>query len=94
MTLGEALEGYLKESGLLKPMRDFKILDAWREALGPELSKRARAIQFRAGTLIVETESAAYRHELSAFTGEAFRQKANQILGAQRIQNVTYKLKH
>ena len=92
--MGQALDGFLKESGLLKNMREFKIYDAWRQALGPELCKRARAIQFRAGTLVVETESAAYRHELSSFTGEGFRQRANEILGSPRIHKVTYKLKH
>ena len=94
LTLGEALDGYLKESGLIKHMRDFKVIDAWRQALGPELCKRARAIQFRAGTLVVETESAAHRHELSSFTGETYRQRANEILGSTRIHKVTYKLKH
>ncbi len=93
-TLGDALKAYFKESGLDTRMRDFAVFDAWRKALGTELCKRARAIQFKSGTLVVETESAAHRSELSSFTGEQFRQRANQILGGERITKITYKLKH
>ena len=88
------MQSYFKEAGLDTRMRDFRIFDAWREALGTELCKRARAIQFRSGTLVVETESAAHRSELASFTGEQYRQRANQILGGERIQKITYKLKH
>ncbi|MCB9912687.1 MAG: DUF721 domain-containing protein [Planctomycetes bacterium] len=93
-TLNEALNAFLKQSGLDKQMRDFAVYDAWRKALGPELCKRARAVQFKAGKLVVETESAAHRHELSSFTGESFRRRANEILGSERIHQITYKLKH
>ncbi|MEZ6002903.1 MAG: DUF721 domain-containing protein [Planctomycetota bacterium] len=93
-TLGDALKAFLQESGLDKRMRESVVFDAWHKALGPEFSKRARAIQFRSGNLVVETESAAHRHQLVSFTGERFRRRANEILGADRILKVTYKLKH
>ena len=52
--LGDALRSFLKESGLGAQMRDWKVFDAWREVLGPELAQRARAVAFRRGELVVE----------------------------------------
>lgn len=89
----QALKALFKETGLDQQMRDFAVFDAWRRALGSEFCKRARAVQFRNGTLTVETESSAQRHELSSFTGESYRQKANTILGADRIRRIQFKLK-
>ncbi|MFT4647108.1 MAG: hypothetical protein ACI9X4_000315 [Glaciecola sp.] len=92
-TMEQALKALFKETGLDQQMRDFAVFDAWRKALGTEFCKRARAVQFRSGVLTVETESSAQRHELASFTGESYRQKANTILGMERIRRVTYKLK-
>ncbi len=93
LTMQQALKSLFKETGLDQKMRDFAVYDAWRQALGPEFSKRARAVHFRNGLLTVETESSAQRHELASFTGESYRQQANTILGADRIRRITYKLK-
>ena len=89
----QALKALFKETGLDRKMRDFAVFDAWRQALGTEFCKRARAVQFRNGVLTVETESSAQRHELASFTGESYRQKANSILGVDRIQRINFKLK-
>ena len=91
--LGDALRRFLKDSGLGAQMRDWKVYDAWREVLGPELSLRARAVAFRRGELIVEVESAAHLQELKTFTGETYRHAANQSLGSPRITSVSFKLK-
>ena len=69
------------------------MLGAWREALGVEFAQRARAVRFKGGELLVEVGSAAHRQELSAFTGEGFRRRANQRLGAEIIRRVTFRLK-
>ena len=89
----QGLKALFKETGLDQQMRDFAVYDAWRQALGKDFSKRARAVQFRGGVLTVETESSAQRHELASFTGESYRQQANNILGTERIKRITYKLK-
>jgi hypothetical protein len=91
--LGDAIGAFLKDSGLGPKMREWKVYDAWREVLGPELGKRARAVAFRRGELVVEVESAAHLQELKTFTGEAYRIAANRSLGSERIRVVAFKLK-
>lgn len=89
----DAVGDFLRASGLASKMRDWPIYQAWREVLGEELSRRARAVDFKRGELIVEVESAAHHHELANFTGERYRQLTNQHLGREAIRKVSFKLK-
>jgi hypothetical protein len=92
-SMGQAVKSFLAESGLGSKLRDLPVYEAWQEALGEELSRRARPVDFRRSELIVEVESAAHMHELANFTGERYRQLANRNLGSERISKVTFKLK-
>lgn len=89
----DALKEYLRESGLGPRLRHHQVYEAYGRALGPALSKRAQPVRFQSGRLTVEVESAAHMHELANFSGETIRRKANQILGAEQIARVEFKLK-
>jgi hypothetical protein len=84
---------FLSSSGLARKLSDTRVLGAWREALGPELAPRAKAVRFRRGELTVEVASAALRQELEAFTGDNYRRAANERVGAETIRRVTFRLK-
>ena len=86
------LERYLRQSGLGAKLRDASVFKAWRDALGPTLAARARPVRFERGQLEVEVRSAPHFHELSNFTGESYRTKANQRLGSERILTVVFRL--
>ncbi len=88
-----AVESFLRSSGLAQHMGDIKVYSAWRDVTGPDLCRRARAVAFRGGELVVEVESSPQLSELKGFTGETYRQEANRLLGSNRIRRVNYKLK-
>ena len=90
---GDALKGYLKSSGLDQKFRELPVFDAWIEAVGEALARRARPVRFHAGELTVEVESAAHRQELVSFSGEQYRKLANRRLGRETIERVLFKLK-
>ena len=90
----EAVKEFLAASGLGSKLRDWPVYEAWRDALGPELARRARAVDFRRGELVVEVESAAHLHELVSFTGERYRQLTNRRLGRDAVRKVSFKLKN
>ena len=92
-SVGQALQDFLQTSGLGAKLRDSRVYEAWSEALGEDLARRARAVDFRRGELSVEVESAAHLSELKSFTGERYRQLANRHLGSERIRRVAFKLK-
>ena len=89
----DSLKAFLRESGLGARMRDWKVYEAWSDALGAEMSRRALAVRFDKGELLVEVGSAVHLHELRNFTGEQYRRVANQRLGQERIRRVAFKLK-
>lgn len=89
----DAVRDFLRNSGLGAKLRDWPVYEAWGVVLGGDLSRRARAVDFRRGELIVEVESAVHHAELSNFTGERYRQLTNQHLGREAVRKVTFKLK-
>ncbi len=93
MALGDAMRGFLRESGLGAQLRHARVYAAWSEALGEKLSARARPVHFQFGELTVEVESAPHLHELQNFTGEQFRRAANRALGEEYIKKILFRLK-
>jgi len=92
VAMQDAMRGFLSASGLGTRLQRPAAFAAWDEAVGPGLARRARPVRFAAGELQVEVESAAHLHELSAFTGEGYRQQANERLGEPAIRRVTFRL--
>lgn len=90
--IGVALGRYLRDSGLGSRLRDAAVYRAWRQAVGTSLAARAVPVRFDDGVLEIAVASAAHLQELQNFTGEAFRKKANQRLGSERIRGVTFRL--
>ena len=91
--LGRAISQFLQTSGMGDKMRDWKVHEAWRDALGPELAQHATSVDFRRGELVVEVASSAHKHELVNFTGEQYRREANRRMGNNRIRRVSFKLR-
>ena len=50
--------------------RDALLVDAWRQALPPDLARHCRLCEVAAGNLIVEAEPGPYMHELRAIRSE------------------------
>jgi hypothetical protein len=89
-----AIDGFLSGSGVGTRMRHAAVYDAWREVIGPAMTRRAKPVRFDKGELVVEVDSAAHMHELEGFTGENHRRAANARMGVERIRRVTFRLKH
>jgi len=88
----DALVGFLRQTGLDSKLAQARVFNAWRDALGEAMARRARAVRFQEGELLVEVQSAAHLHELTNFTGDRYRVLANQKLGAARITRVVFQL--
>jgi hypothetical protein len=91
--LKDAVGGFLRASGLATRMRHLEVFRAWNRAIGEGLARRAKPVRFERGDLVVEVDSAAHHQELVAFTGEGFRERANELLGGPTIRRVTFRLK-
>lgn len=92
MSVGDALSEYLTESGLLRRKRAVPAIDAWNQAVGDDLARRARAVSFRRGELLVEVDSPALLSELRGFAAEDLRTRADALLEGAKIRKLTFKL--
>ena len=86
------LQRYLRDSGIGPKLRNVAVFKAWRDAVGIQLAARARPVRFEDGELEVAVKSAAHLQELVNFTGEGYRERANQKLGSPRIRRVVFRL--
>jgi hypothetical protein len=93
VSMPEAVGGFLRASGLSARMKSWPVFQAWIEALGSDLARRARPVRFERGELVVEVDSAAHFQELASFTGEGYRERANAKLSKPEIRRVAFRLK-
>jgi Dna[CI] antecedent, DciA len=93
VSMTEALGGFLRASGLGARMKSWPVFQAWIEALGSDLARRAKPVRFERGELLVEVDSATHFQELASFTGEGYRERANAKLAKPEIRRVTFRLK-
>jgi hypothetical protein len=61
-------------------------------AVGPDVAKHCRVAGFRAGKLVVETESAPLYSELTGFKREAIRLAMNHSLKHQKIAQLVFRM--
>ena len=88
-----AIKAFLRDTGLGARPRDMLVFQAWKDAAGEELAKRAIPVRYRNGELTLEVESAVHLQELKNFTGEGYRRGANARLGNEAIRKLAFKLR-
>ena len=92
MPISEAIQGFLRESGLRVRPTDGRVFRAWEKVLGAA-RRHARPVALRSGELVVEVDSSAMLQELKGFDGERYRKQVNEILGSSRVRRVKFRLK-
>lgn len=93
ISMSDALDRFLKDNDLRRSDPNNAIFTTWNQAIGPALAKRAVPVRFERGELTVLVESAAHYQELTNFTGAQLRRQTNELLGATRIERISFKLK-
>ena len=89
-TLAQAMEEWLKTSGMEGKYKATAIVQSWREIMGEMIANHTRQIEFRDGVLYVSLDSAALRQELFQKRPEII-QLLNQKAGAEFIKEVVFK---
>lgn len=84
------LRDILKQAGTGKARRAYA--EALDQLLGERLAPHCQVVGCRAGKLVVEVDSAPLFAELSGFRREELRLRINQLLPAQPIAQLTFRL--
>ena len=89
--IGDAIQGFLRETGLGLSVRDARIFRAWKEALDPVTEAKTTPVGFRQGTLTIEVSSAPLLAELRNFRGESLRTKLNSAFPEPPVRRIVFK---
>ena len=87
LSLGEALQAFLKKSRLKNGIMAVQIEDVWEKMMGKTISKYTDKIQIIKGTLFISTNESTLRNTLM-FQKEDIIKRVNETLGEQVIHEV------
>ena len=87
--LGEALEGYLRRSGLGEKMEAASVVPEWDGLVGEKIAAVTAPLRVNAGTLFVAVRSSAWLMELKLMEREILR-RVNQDRPRGRISQIRF----
>jgi hypothetical protein len=90
ISLGEALQLFLKKSKLKTGIQALQIEDVWEKIMGKTVAKYTDKIQIIGGTLFITTAVAPLRNELH-YQKENIIARVNETLGEFVIKEVVIK---
>lgn len=86
-SLGQLLAQLIRDLGLDKKIQEHQLVARWPEVVGEQIASHSRAVTCEAGTLVVEVESASWRHEL-LYMKPAIIERLNQAAGDHIIHEI------
>ncbi|MBL8756589.1 MAG: DUF721 domain-containing protein [Planctomycetes bacterium] len=87
---GDFLRGILQQAGRTKSRSAYN--EALDQILSPRLRPHCQVVGCRAGKLVVEVDSAPLYAELTGFRREEIRLRINELVPAQPIAQLTFRL--
>lgn len=88
-SLGDALQGLVKDLGIGGKLREYDAVLRWEEAVGPHIAKVATAAQIQRGVLVVRVSNATWRYELTMRKAELI-QKVNAVVGDNVVNDIRF----
>ena len=85
--LGDALGAVIADLGIGTKLAESRVLLAWSEVAGPELSRRARPLRMSNGRLELAVPSAVWRTQI-AFAKESLAHKLNEHIGEPLVREI------
>jgi predicted nucleic acid-binding Zn ribbon protein len=90
--LGEALKGFLKESGLEDRVNQAAVIPKWKSLVGPQIAAVTEPLLVNSeGTLLVAVQSSAWMSELSLMEPQLLR-AINADRSAGSIRKIRFRL--
>jgi predicted nucleic acid-binding Zn ribbon protein len=62
--IGDVLPHVLSDLKLNEPLRAYRAVECWAEAVGEQLAQHTRAVSVHEGVLLVEADSSAWMQEI------------------------------
>ena len=88
--IGEMIRKFFRQSGLESPLNEYRLVQAWREVVGPAISRYTSNLYIKNQILYGHLTSSVLRQELM-MGREMLVRSLNQQVGAQVIVNIIFR---
>lgn len=88
--IGDLLRKFMREEGLETPLNEKRLIDAWKEVLGPAIASYTTDLFIKNQILYVHLTSAVLREELM-MGRELLVKNLNRYVGATVIVNIIFR---
>ena len=85
--IGLLIRQFMRREGLESPLNEYRLIQAWKEVLGPGISSYTDGLHIKNQTLYVHITSPVLRQELSMGRDRILK-NLNHHVGAQGITNI------
>ncbi len=88
--IGDVIRLFLRQQGLESPLNEYRLVQAWKDVVGPAMARYTSNLYIKNQTLYVHLTSAVLRQELM-MARELLVKNLNQQVGAQVIVNIVFR---
>ena len=88
--IGDVIGLFLRQQGLESPLNEYRLVQAWKDVVGPAMARYTSNLYIKNQTLYVHLTSAVLRQELM-MARELLVKNLNQQVGAQVIVNIVFR---
>ncbi|MCI1681769.1 MAG: DUF721 domain-containing protein [Bacteroides sp.] len=88
--IGDIIRNYLRQESLETPLNEQRLINSWKEVLGPAIASYTQELYIRNQILYVHLTSAALRQELM-MGRDLLVQNLNRHVGAVVITNIIFR---
>lgn len=88
--LGDVIMQLLRQEGLETPLNQYRLIDSWKDVVGPVIYKYTSNIYIKNQTLYVQLSSSVIRQELQ-MGRELLIKNLNSHVGAQVITDIIFR---
>lgn len=87
--IGEVLRQFLRQQGLETPLNEYRLVDAWKDVVGPVIARYTTNLFIKNQVLYVSLSSSVIRQELM-MGREMLIRNLNAQVGSQVIVNIVF----
>lgn len=88
--IGDVLRQFLRQQGLEPPLNEYRLVDAWKDVVGPVIARYTTNLFIKNQVLYVSLSSSVIRQELM-MGREMLIRNLNAQVGSQVIVNIVFR---
>ena len=88
--IGDVLRQFLRQQGLETPLNEYRLVDAWKDVVGPVITRYTTILFIKNQVLYVSLSSSVIRQELM-MGREMLIRNLNAQVGSQVIVNIVFR---